>query len=84
MAWPSNVTDSFFSLLKGGDWIARVLFLHYAVALHLLSTRWFVQFSGKRLLLCFLCHVEENPPSWAADAIDWAKRSIELDECIGG
>ena len=78
VAWPVNISESFFCLLKGGDWIARMIFLHYCVAMHLLSDKWFAMGSGRRLVGSFLHGLEGYPPAWA-DTIAWAREAVDID-----
>lgn len=78
VAWPVNISESFFCLLKGGDWIARMIFLHYCVAMHLISDKWFARDSGRRLVSSFLNRLEGYPPAWA-ETIAWAKQAVEIN-----
>lgn len=77
--WPINITEAYFCLLKSGDWIARILFLHYSVSMHLLSDRWFAVENGRRLVSSFLQRLDGYPPAWA-DTIAWARRAVEIDK----
>lgn len=77
MAWPYRLTDTFLALLQEGDWIARILFLHYAMAMHLIRNRWYVRDLGCRLAVAMLKSIEEIPSTWA-ETISWIKRDIEV------
>ncbi|KAL4893284.1 gamma-glutamyltranspeptidase-domain-containing protein [Aspergillus ambiguus] len=35
IAWPINISEDYIVLLKQGEWIARILFLHYGISLSL-------------------------------------------------
>ncbi|RHZ67964.1 gamma-glutamyltransferase family protein [Aspergillus thermomutatus] len=39
ISWPVHIGEDYIALLKQGDWIARILFLHYGVGMHLLSDK---------------------------------------------
>ncbi|KAF7170761.1 hypothetical protein CNMCM5623_003301 [Aspergillus felis] len=39
ISWPIHIGEDYIALLKQGDWIARILFLHYGVGMHLLSDK---------------------------------------------
>ncbi|KAJ5247132.1 hypothetical protein N7468_002115 [Penicillium chermesinum] len=79
MAWPLSVTEQYISLLQQGDWMARILFLHYAVGMHLMSKRWYVRDWGRRLVLGILEHVDEVPLTWR-DTITWMKHGVDISD----
>lgn len=77
IAWPINISEDYIALLKSGDWVGRVLFLHYGVGLHLLSDKWFVRDWGRRLIETVLQLEEDIPPIWT-ETITWTKEAVEL------
>ena len=78
IAFPIHVSDAYLALLQEDDWIARILFLHYGVALHLLSDRWYVGDWGQRLVATVLESVEgEIPPEWI-DVVTWTRQTVGL------
>ncbi|KAH1466015.1 hypothetical protein KXX58_005561 [Aspergillus fumigatus] len=48
ISWPVHIGEDYIALLKQGDWIARILFLHYGVGMHLLSDKWTFLQSGPK------------------------------------
>ncbi|KAJ5724417.1 hypothetical protein N7493_006145 [Penicillium malachiteum] len=76
IAWPLFVTDEFISLVRDGDWLARILFLHYASAMRLMCNRWYVRDWGRRLVLATVQPLEEIPAMWI-DTISWMKGDID-------
>ncbi|PYH72032.1 uncharacterized protein BO88DRAFT_333521, partial [Aspergillus vadensis CBS 113365] len=74
IAWPINISEDYIALLKSGDWVGRVLFLHYGVGLHLLSDKWFVRDWGRRLIETVLQLEEDIPPIWT-ETITWTKEA---------
>lgn len=79
MAWPLFVSEEFIALLQKGDWTARILFLHYAVGMRLMSNRWYVQDWGRRLVLGTLAQGDEIPPIWQ-DTLSWMKHGVEISD----
>ncbi|CAG8120448.1 unnamed protein product [Penicillium olsonii] len=79
LAWPLFLSDEFFTLIQNGDWIARVLFLHYGTAMRLLCHRWYVRDWGRRLVLATLESLEDIPPEWV-DTISWIRRAAERED----
>ncbi|OOF93841.1 hypothetical protein ASPCADRAFT_150346 [Aspergillus carbonarius ITEM 5010] len=76
IAWPINISEDYIALLQSGDWVARVLFLHYGVGLHLLSDKWFVRDWGRRLIETVLQAQEDVPSIWA-ETITWTREAVE-------
>ncbi|RAK99649.1 uncharacterized protein BO80DRAFT_456355 [Aspergillus ibericus CBS 121593] len=74
IAWPINISEDYIALLQSGDWVARVLFLHYGVGLHLLSDKWFVRDWGRRLIETVLQSQEDVPSMWT-DTIAWTREA---------
>ncbi|KAJ5951969.1 uncharacterized protein N7479_010382 [Penicillium vulpinum] len=79
LAWPLFLCDKFSSLLQHGDWIARVLLLHYGIAMRLLCHRWYVRDWGCRLVLATLEPLEEIPQEWE-ETISWIRRAAARDD----
>lgn len=79
IAWPLFVSESFISLVRDGDWLARILFLHYATAMRLMFNRWYVRDWGRRLVLATIQPLEDVPPMWV-DTISWMKEGLESDK----
>lgn len=79
IAWPLFLDDKFSSLLQNGDWIARVLFLHYGIAMRLLCHRWYVRDWGRRLVMATLEQLDKIPLEWE-DIISWIRRDIERED----
>lgn len=79
IAWPLFIAEEFISLVREGDWLARILFLHYASAMRLVSNRWYVRDWGRRLIHATVQPLEEIPPTWR-DTISWMKEGIEIDQ----
>ncbi|KAJ5092018.1 hypothetical protein NUU61_006888 [Penicillium alfredii] len=77
ISWPLFITDEYLNLLQNGDWMARVLFLHYGVAMRLLCNRWYVRDWGRRLVMATLEPLGEIPPEWSA-TISWMKQAVEI------
>lgn len=75
IAWPYCLTDTFLALLQEGDWISRILYLHYGVALRLLGNRWYVRDLGRRLVSAMLESIEEIPSAWS-ETITWIKSGV--------
>ncbi|OJJ66759.1 hypothetical protein ASPBRDRAFT_59549 [Aspergillus brasiliensis CBS 101740] len=75
IAWPINISEDYIALLKSGDWVGRVLFLHYGVGLHLLSDKWFVRDWGRRLIETVLQSQEDIPSIWT-ETITWTKEAV--------
>lgn len=78
IAWPLFIPEPYISLLESGDWIARILFLHHAVALRLMCNRWYVRDRGRRLVLATLEPLGEIPDEWA-EIISWVKSGVGID-----
>ncbi|KAJ5096991.1 hypothetical protein N7456_007712 [Penicillium angulare] len=81
IAWPLFIAEEFISLVREGDWLARILFLHYASGMRLVCNRWYVQDWGRRLVHATVQPLEEIPPIWR-DTISWMKEGIEQDQTI--
>ncbi|KAJ5180571.1 hypothetical protein N7492_003781 [Penicillium capsulatum] len=75
IAWPYFITDAFLALLQEGDWFARVLFLHYGMAMGLLRNRWYVRDLGRRFVLAVLESIDDIPSIWI-DTISWIKQGV--------
>ena len=61
--------------------MAKLFFVHYGVALHLLTDRWFAKDSGKRLVRALLPSFgtdDKESVEWV-DTIQWAKRSVGIE-----
>ena len=78
IAWPYFLTDEFLSLLQEGDWVVRILTLHYGVAMRLLSNRWYVSDFGRRLVRAMLASLDEIPPIWTG-TLSWIKYALEIE-----
>jgi hypothetical protein len=74
MSFPIQVDSTILSLSEGGDTMARILFIHYGVVLHLGSDRWFVGNSGKRLVMD-IAPLIEGDGEWE-HVLRWAKMSV--------
>lgn len=81
IAWPLFISEEYISLLEGGDWVARILFLHHAVALRLMCKRWYVRDKGRRLVLATLEQLDEIPPEWK-ETISWVQKGIGTDPVL--
>jgi len=82
IALPIHVSDAFLTLLQEDDWMARILFLHYGVGLHLLSYRWYVGDWGRRLVDSIIEPLEsEIPPEWV-NVVMWARMTVGLDVAV--
>ncbi|KAJ5355984.1 hypothetical protein N7517_010593 [Penicillium concentricum] len=79
LAWPLYLSDKFSSLLQRGDWLARVLLLHFGIAMRLLCHRWYVRDWGRRLVLATLEPLDEIPPEWE-DTISWIRRAAARED----
>ncbi|CAG7943787.1 unnamed protein product [Penicillium salamii] len=79
LAWPLFLSDEFLALIQNGDWIARVLFLHYGTAMRLLCHRWYVRDWGRRLVLATLEPLDDIPPEWV-DTISWIRQAAERED----
>ncbi|CAG7946062.1 unnamed protein product [Penicillium nalgiovense] len=79
LGWPLFLSDKFSSLLQNGDWIARVLFLHYGIAMRLLCHRWYVRDWGRRLVSATLEQLDEIPPEWE-ETISWIRRAAARED----
>lgn len=79
IAFPMNVSDAYLTLLQEDDWMARILFLHYGVGLHLLSGRWYVGDWGRRLVAAVVESAGKDiPPEWI-DIVMWTQQAVGLD-----
>ncbi|KAL3463101.1 gamma-glutamyltranspeptidase-domain-containing protein [Aspergillus heterothallicus] len=78
LAFPIHISEEFMAQLKEGDWIARMLFLHYGVGMHLLSSKWYVGIWGRRLVATVLQPGEEIPAPWE-ETVRWARRAVGCD-----
>ncbi|KAE8389767.1 hypothetical protein BDV23DRAFT_184203 [Aspergillus alliaceus] len=79
IALPIRISDAYVGLLKSGDWMARILFLHYGVGMHLLSDRWFVKDWGRRLVSTVLQPLKEIPAEWI-ETVAWTRQAVDLDK----
>lgn len=79
IAWPLFLSDKFSSLLKHGDWIARILFLHFGIAMRLLCHRWYVRDWGRRLVLATLKALDKVPREWE-ETISWIRRAVARED----
>ncbi|KAJ5331206.1 hypothetical protein N7476_000989 [Penicillium atrosanguineum] len=79
ISWPFLITEEFISLAQNGHWIARILFLHYSVAMRLWGNRWYVRDWGRRSVLAILNTIDEIPPHWA-ETISWIKEGVEIND----
>ena len=79
LAWPLFLSDEFFTLIQNDDWIARILFLHYGMAMRLLCHRWYVRDWGRRLVLATLEPLDEIPQEWK-DTISWIRQAAERED----
>lgn len=77
LAWPLYISENFISLVQDGDWTAKVLFLHYSVAMCLMCNRWYVRDWGRRAVLAILEPIDEIPPQWE-QTISWVKQAVEI------
>ncbi|KAJ5166740.1 uncharacterized protein N7482_005521 [Penicillium canariense] len=77
-AWPFFVPEECISLLQGGDWVARIIFLHYSVSMRLMCHRWYVRDRGRRMVLATLEPLKEIPPEWT-ETISWMKEALGID-----
>lgn len=78
ISWPVHIGEDYIALLKQGDWIARILFLHYGVGMHLLSDKWYVSDWGRRLVAAVLQPLQEIPPIWT-ETITWIRQAVDLN-----
>ncbi|GIC93437.1 uncharacterized protein Aud_009924 [Aspergillus udagawae] len=78
ISWPVHIGEDYIALLKQGDWIARILFLHYGVGMHLLSDKWYVSDWGRRLVAAVLEPLQEIPPIWS-ETITWIRQAVDLN-----
>ncbi|KAK9545449.1 hypothetical protein V6000_009861 [Aspergillus fumigatus] len=78
ISWPVHIGEDYIALLKQGDWIARILFLHYGVGMHLLSDKWYVSDWGRRLVAAVLQPLQDIPPIWA-ETITWIRQAVDLN-----
>ncbi|KKK14578.1 hypothetical protein ARAM_006311 [Aspergillus rambellii] len=76
LAFPIHISEEFMSLLKKGEWVARILFLYYGVGMHLLSEKWYVGVWGRRLVTAVLENLEEIPPAWK-ETVTWARQAVD-------
>ncbi|KAJ5682169.1 hypothetical protein N7462_005334 [Penicillium macrosclerotiorum] len=79
IAWPFFVSDDFISRLQNGDWVSRILFLHYSLSMRLLCHRWYVRDWGRRLVIATLDSLEEVPDEWR-EIISWVKEAAEIHD----
>ncbi|CAI7582593.1 unnamed protein product [Penicillium discolor] len=79
LAWPLFLSDKFSSLLKHGDWIARILFLHFGISMRLLCHRWYVRDWGRRLVLATLEALDKVPQEWE-ETISWIRRAAARED----
>lgn len=78
LVWPLRADFSIFTLLEQEDILAKIFFLHYGVALHLLTHRWFTKGSGKRLVRALVQSLSTDKEPWV-ETIQWAKRSVGIE-----
>ncbi|KAJ6071436.1 hypothetical protein N7499_009450 [Penicillium canescens] len=79
IAWPLFLSDEFCSLLQNGEWMARILFLHYGLAMRLMCNRWYVRDWGRRLVMATLEPLVEIPQEWN-DTIAWIGKAAQGDD----
>ncbi|KAJ5496556.1 hypothetical protein N7463_008543 [Penicillium fimorum] len=79
LAWPLSLSDKFSALLQEGDWVARVLLLHYGIAMRLLCHRWYVRDWGRRLVLATLEPLDEIPQEWE-ETFSWIRRDAARED----
>lgn len=79
IAWPLFLSDEFCSLLQNGEWMARILFLHYGLAMRLMCNRWYVRDWGRRLVMATLEPLDEIPEEWN-DTIAWIGKAAQGDD----
>jgi len=79
LAYPLRTDFSIFTLLEQDDPMAKLFFVHYGVALHLLTDRWFAKDAGKRLVRALLPSFDTAEQKWV-DATEWAKRSVGIED----
>ena len=72
VSWPIMAGTEYLMLLKKQDSFALLILAYYGVALHYCNRSWFLQGSGKRLVLAISGKIA-NP--WLVH-IDWAKRQV--------
>ncbi|KAJ5826041.1 hypothetical protein N7474_003179 [Penicillium riverlandense] len=78
IAWPLFINEEYLSLLQKGDWLARILFLHYGVCMRLLSHRWYVRDWGCQLVVATLEPLEEIPSEWV-ESVAWIRQAVDAD-----
>lgn len=59
--------------------MARILFLHHGVSMHLISEKWFVRDWGRRLVAAILQSLEEEVPAEWASTLAWSRQAVDLD-----
>lgn len=79
IAWPLFLSDEFCSLLQNGEWMARILLLHYGLAMGLMCNRWYVRDWGRRLIMATLEPLDEIPREWN-DTIAWIGKAAQSDD----
>lgn len=79
IAWPLFLSDEFSTLIQSGDWTARVLFLHYGMAMRLLCHRWYIRDWGRRLVSATLESLDGIPQEWE-ETISWIRQDIERED----
>jgi hypothetical protein len=79
LEYPLRSDFSIFTLLEQEDPMAKLIFVHYGVALHLLTDRWFAKDAGKRLVRDLLRSFGTADQQWV-DAIEWAKKSVGIED----
>ena len=72
VSWPIMAGTGYLMLLKQQDPLALLILAYYGVALHYCNRSWFLQGSGKRLVLAIAEKVA-NP--WLVHIV-WAKRQV--------
>lgn len=59
--------------------MARILFLHYGLAMGLMCNRWYVRDWGRRLVVATLEPLDEIPQEWN-DTIAWIGKAAQSDD----
>lgn len=73
-----KASPEIFSLFEEQDPLANLCFLHYGVALHLLTERWFAKDAGRRLVRALQSSFDNPDPQWV-EMIEWAKTSVGIE-----
>lgn len=78
LAWPMLICESMVTLLETHDDIARLIFMHYGVALYLSTLHCFSKGAGKHLVETLSVALEEKRPEWS-EVLHWARASVLRD-----